>query len=128
MVSTEATSIAVRVDALDWSAVARDLDTVGIGLTGRLLHDAECGDLIDGYATDAQFRSTIDMARYRFGQRRPTPLILRYGPGDWNALHRDIYGACVFPLQVIIALDRHGVSTVHTGGRHTLGLLFHDAT
>jgi hypothetical protein len=108
--------------------------------------------------------------------------VLRYGPGDWNALHRDLYGELVFPLQVVIGLDepghdytggelvvveqrpraqsratvlriprghavvfttrdrpvrsqrgwssapmRHGVSTVLTGRRHTLGLVFHDA-
>lgn len=117
------------------------------------------------------------------GQRRPTPLMLRYGPGDWNALHRDLYGELVFPLQVVIGLDRavddytggefvvveqrpraqsratsttiprghslvfttrdrpvrtkrgwsnapmrHGVSVVGSGRRHTLGLVFHDAT
>ncbi len=39
------------------------------------------------------------------GQRRPTPLLLRYGPGGWNALHRDLYGDLVFPLQVVIGLD-----------------------
>jgi uncharacterized protein len=116
------------------------------------------------------------------GQTRPTPLMLRYGPGDWNALHRDIYGELVFPLQVVVGLDepdvdytggefvvveqrpraqsratattiprghgmvfttrdrpvrtkrgwsngpmRHGVSTVRSGRRHTLGLVFHDA-
>jgi uncharacterized protein len=116
------------------------------------------------------------------GQRRPTPLMLRYGPGDWNALHRDPYGELVFPLQVVIGLDeperdyvggefvvveqrpraqsratastirqghglvfttrdrpvrtkrgwanapmRHSVSTVRSGRRHTLGLVFHDA-
>ena len=116
------------------------------------------------------------------GQTRPTPLMLRYGPGDWNALHRDLYGELVFPLQVVIGLDepgvdytggefvvveqrpraqsrataavipqghglvfttrdrpvrtkrgwaaapmRHGVSTVRSGHRHTLGLVFHDA-
>ena len=116
------------------------------------------------------------------GQVRPTPLLLRYGPGDWNALHRDLYGDLVFPLQVVIGLDvperdytggelvvveqrpraqsratvlpigqghavvvttsdrpvrsargwarapmRHGVSTVRSGRRQTLGLLFHDA-
>ena len=116
------------------------------------------------------------------GQTRPTPILLRYRAGDWNALHRDLYGDLVFPLQVVIGLDepgvdhtggefllveqrpraqsrgtsivlergralvfstrdrpvesqrgwsaspiRHGVSTVRSGIRHTLGLVFHDA-
>jgi hypothetical protein len=43
------------------------------------------------------------------GQTRPTPLLLTYGPGDWNALHRDLYGDLVFPLQVVIGLDRPGI-------------------
>jgi hypothetical protein len=116
------------------------------------------------------------------GQRRPTPLLLRYGPGGYNALHRDLYGDVVFPMQATIMLDRsdvdfsggafllveqrprmqsrghaivldrgdavlfpcrerpaagargayrvavrHGVSTVHSGMRTTLGIIFHDA-
>ena len=117
------------------------------------------------------------------GQARPTPLLLQYGPGDFNCLHQDLYGALAFPIQVAILLSqpdedftggefvlteqrprmqsrvevvplrrgdavafavhnrpvrgtkgayrvnlRHGVSRVRSGRRHTLGIIFHDAT
>ncbi|VVM45412.1 hypothetical protein PS662_00522 [Pseudomonas fluorescens] len=117
------------------------------------------------------------------GQERPTPLLLQYGPQDYNCLHQDLYGDHVFPLQVAILLSepnedftggefvlteqrprmqsrpqvigftkgdavifavnqhpvkgvrgyyrvtlRHGVSRLHSGKRHTLGIIFHDAS
>jgi hypothetical protein len=52
------------------------------------------------------------------GQTEPTPLMLHYEAGDWNALHRDIYGELVFPLQVVIGLDEPGAD--HTGGEFLL--------
>lgn len=119
---------------------------------------------------------------HRAGQARSAQILLRYLAGDWNALHRDVFGEMVFPLQVVVGLDapgrdyaggefimteqrpraqsrgsattipqghalvfttrdrpvasrrgwsvapmRHGVSTVRSGHRHTLGLVFHDA-
>lgn len=117
------------------------------------------------------------------GQERPTPLLLQYGPQDYNCLHQDLYGEHVFPLQVAILLSepgeeftggefvmteqrprmqsrpqvvvlkkgdglifavnqrpvkgvrgyyrvtlRHGVSRLNSGKRHTLGIIFHDAS
>jgi uncharacterized protein len=122
----------------------------------------------------------VDQCR-EAGQTRPTPLMLKYGPGDYNCLHQDLYGATSFPLQVAILLSsaaqfsggefvlteqrprrqsraevvaleqgdavvfavrdrpvrgsrgfyrvqhRHGVSTLRSGERYTLGIIFHDA-
>src|SRR5574338_410258 len=133
-----------------------------------------------------RFPGTLDafLARcHKAGQTRPTPLLLKYGPGDYNCLHQDLYGEHVFPLQLAILLSapgrdfsggefvlteqrprmqsrvqvvplqqgdavvfavnqrpvqgtrgsyrvnmRHGVSRVRRGHRHTLGIIFHDAT
>ena len=103
------------------------------------------------------------------GQARPTPLLLRYDEGDFNALHQDVYGEHLLPLQAAVLLAgpgrdftggelvlteqrprmqsraevvplargargvyrvslRHGVSRLRSGRRHTLGVIFHDAT
>jgi hypothetical protein len=229
-----------RVAAADWNAITDEVNDVGGALLPQLLTASETQQIRQLYDRDGLFRSTVDMARYRFGegeyryfqvpypepveqlkralyprllpiardwwtkldrtapwpdefddwlamchdagQTRSTAILLRYGSGDWNALHRDLYGDLVFPLQVVVNLNepgvhhtggefllleqrpraqsrgtatliphghgyvfttrdrpvrsargwsaapvRHGVSTIRSGERHALGLVFHDA-
>ena len=66
---------------------------------------AEClGDAAD-------WPGDLDALRARCaaaGQTRPTPLLLKYGAGDYNCLHQDLYGAVAFPLQVVVQLSAPG--------------------
>jgi uncharacterized protein len=159
--------IADRLTRLPWDVIGDRLDRAGFAVTpSPILTASECASLARTFDDDALFRSTIDMARHRFGegcyryyryplpavvaelrasvyphvaalanrwaeregaplfpsahrallhlceqhgQTRPTPLILRYHEGDWNALHQDVYGDVVFPLQIAVALTRPGI-------------------
>ncbi len=134
---------------------------------------------------DERFPETLEQfiaICHAAGQRRPTPLMLRYAAQDYCCLHQDLYGEHVFPLQVVFLLSqpgrdfdggellltesdpkkpgcatvvpisqgdavvfavnsrpqrssrgyyrvgmRHGVSRLHSGRRHTLGIIFHEA-
>jgi hypothetical protein len=82
-------------------AIARDWHA-------KLGRDAEWPDTLDDW---------LDVC-HAAGQTRPTPILLRYERGGWNALHRDLYGEKVFPLQVVINLNDPGVD--HTGGEFLL--------
>ncbi len=157
---------------IDWDAVTAEIDEHGCALLPRLLTERECASVARLYDEPDRFRTTVDMARYRYGrgqyryfaaplppvvadlraslypgllpiardwaaklgrpdrwpdtldewldechragQTKPTPILLRYEAGDWNALHRDLYGDKVFPLQVVINLNAPGED--HTGG------------
>jgi hypothetical protein len=86
-------------------------------LVEKLRHQLYAGlaPVANGWAESlgeaARFPGSLDALLercHREGQQRPTPLMLRYGPGDYNCLHQDLYGAIAFPFQVVCFLSQPG--------------------
>ena len=95
------------------------VDALRRGLYGRLLPVAR--DWYERLGRRPEWPDTLDEwldVCHAAGQNRPTPILLRYERGGWNALHRDLYGDKVFPLQVVINLSDPGAD--HTGGEFLL--------
>ncbi|MFD2574223.1 2OG-Fe(II) oxygenase [Spirosoma soli] len=60
---------------------------------------------------DLRYPNNLDtwlITCHKAGQNRPTPLILKYSAGDWNALHQDMYGELYFPFQAVLFLNQPG--------------------
>lgn len=71
--------------------------------------------------TDVRFPGThpeLQQQCHENGQLKPTPLILKYGPGGYNTLHQDLYGDVFFPLQAVLFLNQAGSD--YDGGEFVL--------
>jgi uncharacterized protein len=123
---------AARVAALDWAALAAGLDELGCALTEPLLSPTECRRIAGLYDEPAWFRSTIEMARHRFGAGQYR--YFGYPLPDLVADLRAAFWPHLLPIARVESVRgwsaapvRHGVSVVRSGRRRTLGLVLHDA-
>jgi hypothetical protein len=81
------------------------------GLYGRLVATANRWNAMLGLEASFPPSHAEYLRRcHAAGQTRATPLLLRYGTGDYNCLHQDLYGAIVFPLQVVVLLSAPGLA------------------
>jgi uncharacterized protein len=65
----------------------------------------------DALRRDERYPASLDAFLkhcHASGQRRPTPLLLKYGAGDYNRLHQDLYGGVQFPMQAAVLLNAPG--------------------
>jgi uncharacterized protein len=76
-------------------AIYRRLAPIANGWHQRLCEAGHFPETLDEYLGEC----------HGVGQERPTPLMLKYGPGDYNRLHQDLYGPLVFPLQLTVLLS-----------------------
>ena len=130
------------VEGLDWTRMTEDMNELGCALTSPILTPEQCAEFVSMFEQDELFRSTIDMARYRFGKSRyryfanPVPepvarLRAAFWPHllpiarDWaDKLGRPAPWPEDFSAK---APMRHGVSVLRSGHRHTLAPVLHDA-
>jgi len=81
------------------------VQSLRIGLYDRLLATANAWRQAVGAVSFPERYTDFLESCHAAGQSRPTPLLLRYGPGDYNCLHQDLYGDWVFPLQAAFLLS-----------------------